>query len=114
MSLLSGNLQAAETVDFKGKTISLIVAFEAGGPYDLYSRLLARHLSAFIPGNPVVVVHNLAGAGGLNGINQLYNAAPRDGTAIGVVSQTVAIGQALGVTPGIKYDVHKLGWLGRI
>ena len=104
----------AADIDLRGRTVTLLVAFEAGGPYDLYGRLLARHLSAHLPGNPAVVVQNLAGAGGLNGINQLYNVAPKDGTTIGIVSQTVAIGQALGVTPGIKYDVTKLAWIARM
>jgi tripartite-type tricarboxylate transporter receptor subunit TctC len=105
---------SAAEIDLRGRTVTVLVAFEAGGPYDLYGRLLARHLSAHLPGNPSIVVQNLAGAGGLNGINQLYNVAPKDGTTVGIVSQTVALGQALGVTPGIKYDVKGLTWLGRI
>lgn len=110
---LTAATQAAN-IDFHGRTITIAVAFEAGGPYDLYARLIARHLGEHLPGNPNVLVQNMAGAGGLTGINFLYNGAPKDGTTIGVVSQTVAIGQALGVTPGIKYDVRKIAWLGRI
>jgi tripartite-type tricarboxylate transporter receptor subunit TctC len=56
----------------------------------------------------------MPGAGGLRGANYLYNVAARDGTALGVVSQTVAVGQVLGTTPGIQYDARKYSWIGRI
>ena len=110
----AGAAGADEAPTLKGRTVTVLIAFEAGGPYDLYGRLLARHLSAHLPGAPAVVAQNLAGAGGMVGANYLFNASPRDGTTIGVLSQTLAIGQALGVTPGVKYDVHKLAWLGRL
>ena len=56
----------------------------------------------------------MPGAGGLRGANYLYNVAARDGTVMGVVSQTVAVGQVLGTTPGIQYDARKYAWIGRI
>ena len=105
---------AQDGPDFKGKTITLIASFEAGGPYDFYSRLVARYLGAHLPGQPAVVVQNMPGAGGLRGANYLYNVAARDGTVMGVVSQTVAVGQVLGTTPGIQYDARKYAWIGRI
>ncbi|MDB5642339.1 MAG: tripartite tricarboxylate transporter family receptor [Hyphomicrobiales bacterium] len=107
-------LAPAADVTFRDKTITMLIAFEAGGPYDLYGRLLARHLGANLPGAPNVISQNMAGAGGVIGMNYLYNVAPRDGTTIGVVSQTVAIGQLLGVVPGLKYDVREINWLGRL
>ena len=100
--------------DFRGKTITIVASFEAGGPYDFYSRLVARHLGAHLPGAPAVIVQNMPGAGGLRGANYLYNVAARDGTALGIVSQTVAVGQVLGTTPGIQYDARKYSWIGRI
>jgi tripartite-type tricarboxylate transporter receptor subunit TctC len=105
---------AEDAPDFKGKTVTVIASFEAGGPYDFYSRLVARHIGAHLPGNPAVVVQNMPGAGGLRGANYLYNVAARDGTAMGVVSQTVAVGQVLATTPGIQYDARKFTWVGRI
>lgn len=107
-------IEARPAVDFQGKTITFVVSFEAGGPYDMYGRLLARYIGPHLPGNPTVVVQNMPGAGGMRGINYLYNVAPEDGTSFGVVSQTVAIGQLLQNAPGIKYDVRKATWLGRI
>lgn len=107
-------LAAEGTPDFKGRTITLVASFEAGGPYDFYARLVARYLGPHLPGSPNVVVQNMPGAGGLRGANFMFNVAPRDGTVIGVLSQTVAVGQVLGVTPGIQYDVRRFNWIGRI
>jgi len=83
--MLAGHPRAQD--DFRGKTITIVASFEAGGPYDFYSRLIARHLGAHLPGAPAVIVQNMPGAGGLRGANYLYNVAARDGTALGVVSQ---------------------------
>src|SRR5262245_18558868 len=105
---------AQDAPDFKGKTVTVIASFEVGGPYDVYSRLIARHLGTQLPGSPAVVVQNMPGAGGLRGANYLYNVAARDGTVLGVVSQTVAVGQVLATTPGIQYDARSYNWIGRI
>lgn len=105
----------AQTVpDFSGKTVTIVASFEAGGPYDFYARLVARHIGAHLPGRPNVVVQNMPGAGGLRGANYLYNVAAKDGTVMGVVSQTVAVGQVLATTPGIQYDARRYSWIGRI
>jgi len=112
--LIAHTACAQDGPDFRGKTITLIASFEAGGPYDFYSRLVARYLGAHLPGQPAVVVQNMPGAGGLRGANYLYNVVARDGTVMGVVSQTVAVGQVLGTTPGIQYDARKYAWIGRI
>src|SRR5262245_9845428 len=88
--------------EFRGKTITIVASFEAGGPYDFYGRLIARHLGAHLPGSPAVVVQNMPGAGGLRGANYLYKVAAHDGTALGVVSQTVAVGQGVGYTTGMQ------------
>src|SRR4051812_12781361 len=106
--------KAQQPVSFKGKTINFVISFEAGGPYDLYGRLVARYIGPHLPGAPLVVVQNMPGAGGMLGINYLYNVAPKDGTAFGMVSQTVAIGQLLQNAPGIKYDVRNATWVGRV
>jgi tripartite-type tricarboxylate transporter receptor subunit TctC len=112
--ILALGCEAHAQEDFRGKTLTVVASFEAGGPYDFYSRLIARHLGVHLPGQPAVVVQNMPGAGGLRGANYLYNVAPRDGTVLGVVSQTVAVGQVLGITPGIQYDARKYSWVGRI
>ena len=112
--LIASAARAQDGPDFRGKTVTIIASFEAGGPYDFYSRLVARYLGAHLPGHPAIVVQNMPGAGGLRGANYLYNVAARDGTVMGVVSQTVAVGQVLANTPGIQYDARKYAWIGRI
>src|SRR2546421_10480868 len=81
---------------YKGKIVELYIAYSVGGGYDLYARLLARHLGKHIPGNPTVVPKNMEGAGGLRLANWVYPAAPRDGTAIGATSRSVAFQPMLG------------------
>ncbi len=105
--------RAQDAGGLAGKTITFVIGFEPGGPYDLYGRLLARALAAHLPGRPKIVAQNMPGAGGLVAANYLYNVAPRDGTQIGVISQTAGIGQALD-TQGVKYDVRKFAWIGRV
>ena len=65
---------------FKGKTINLVVGYTAGGGYDQYGRLLARHLGRHIPGNPNVIVQNMPGAASLTSVRYLALSAPKDGT----------------------------------
>ena len=50
---------------YKGKTIVLIVGTAAGGGFDTYSRMIARHLGKYLPGNPNTIVQNMPGAGQL-------------------------------------------------
>ena len=73
---------------YHGKTVRIVVGFSAGGGYDQYSRVIARHLSKYIPGNPAVIVDNMPGAGSIIAANHVYNAAPKDGTVIGNISGT--------------------------
>ena len=105
---------ADDSVNFAGKTVHFIAGFEAGGPYDSYTRLIAQHIGAHLAGNPITVVDNMPGAGSVTATNYLYNVAPRDGTAMGIMSQTIGIGQLLQNVPGIRYDVRNMTWIGRI
>ena len=80
---------------FKGKTINLYIGFGPGGTYDYYGRLVARFIGRHIPGEPTVVAQSMPGSGGLRAANYLFSAAPKDGTAVAVVTQTAAIEDAL-------------------
>src|ERR1700730_11176154 len=86
----------AQAQFYKGKTITMIVNYPAGGPTDLEGRIVALHLPAHIPGNPTVVVKNVGGAGGLIGSNQLGEAAP-NGESIGFFTLDVP-GQLVGTS----------------
>jgi tripartite-type tricarboxylate transporter receptor subunit TctC len=114
LAIWLGSLPAhAQPADFAGKTVTIISSFGPGGGYTIYAELVARHLGAHLPGKPAVIVKTMPGAGGMNGTNYLANVAPRDGTVLGVVPQTVAIAQALG-EPGRRYDAAAFNWIGRV
>ncbi|HEV3371847.1 MAG TPA: tripartite tricarboxylate transporter substrate-binding protein [Xanthobacteraceae bacterium] len=98
---------------FAGKTITIFVGYTAGGSYDLYGRLVSRHLGQHLPGHPAVVVQNMPGAGSLKAANYLYEVAPRDGTALGVVVESTALEQAL-ANPAAQYDAAKFTYVGRV
>src|SRR5258708_13772025 len=96
LSAGAGSLARAETSDFyRGKTISNIVGFGPGGGYDLYARLVAKHLGAHIAGNPAFVVRNMPGAGSRIAANYLSNVAPQDGTALAFLTSAIVLYQLL-------------------
>jgi tripartite-type tricarboxylate transporter receptor subunit TctC len=106
---------AAQPIEqaFAGKAITIFVGYTAGGSYDLYGRLIARHLGQHLPGRPTVVVQNMPGAGSLKAANYLYEVAPRDGTALGVVVESAALEQTL-ANPAAQYDAAKFTYVGRL
>jgi tripartite-type tricarboxylate transporter receptor subunit TctC len=95
---------------YRGKTLRIIVGFSAGGGYDQYSRLIGRHLSKYVPGNPTVVVENMTGAGSIVAANHVYNAAPKDGTVLGNISGPIILEQ-LFANPAVQFDLAKFRYL---
>ena len=103
---------AALAQDFyKDKTLRFIVGQAAGGGYDTYTRLIARHIVKHIPGNPAAVVENMTGAGSLVAANYLYNSSKPDGLTIANWNSAFVLNQALGDI-NIKFDARKFGWIG--
>jgi tripartite-type tricarboxylate transporter receptor subunit TctC len=96
---------------FKGKTIRIVVPFAAGGGYDIYSRIIGRHMGKYIPGNPVFIVENMTGAGGLIGINHVYKASKPDGLTIATPIGTMFVDQMIG-RAGIEFDGRKFEYIG--
>lgn len=97
---------------YKGKTIRVVIGYGAGGGYDLYGRLAAEFLGRHIPGNPTVVAQNMPGAGSFKAARFIYAAAPKDGTVLGSVSQTIAVEAAVrGAASGI--DITRMPFIGR-
>jgi tripartite-type tricarboxylate transporter receptor subunit TctC len=96
---------------YKGKRITIVVGSAAGSGYDAYARLLARHMSKHIPGNPLLIVQNMPGGGGLTAANHLYSVAGGDGTTIGSIQRGLLISPLI-LPDGVRYDVNKLRWLG--
>jgi tripartite-type tricarboxylate transporter receptor subunit TctC len=113
-ALLAQSAFAAGVEDFyKGKTISLVIGYSVGGGYDLYGRLLARHMGKYIPGQPTIVPQNMTGAGSMRAASFLYAAAPKDGTVFGTFGRTIATAPLLAPTSA-PLDATKLTWLGSI
>jgi tripartite-type tricarboxylate transporter receptor subunit TctC len=97
---------------YKGKQVSLIVGYGTGGGYDVYARLVGKHMSRFIPGRPNVVIQNMPGAGSMRAVNYIYNVAPKDGTAFAMFSSSMPVRSILGGNKSVQYDSLKLTWLG--
>jgi tripartite-type tricarboxylate transporter receptor subunit TctC len=110
--LLSASANAQPAAEFfKGKQVSLYIGFSAGGTYDLYGRIVARHIGKHIPGNPTVVPKNMEGAGSIRLTNYMYNQAPKDGTALATMGRGGAFGPLFGMK-GAQFDAQKFLWVG--
>jgi tripartite-type tricarboxylate transporter receptor subunit TctC len=110
---LGGFAQAQVGAPFRGNTVTVYVGASPGGGYDIYGRLVARHIGKHLPGQPTVIASNMPGGMGFTAANFLYNAAPKDGTALAVLVPNIAEAQVLG-SDVIQYDAAKFGWVGRI
>jgi tripartite-type tricarboxylate transporter receptor subunit TctC len=106
---MSGNLFAAPF--YQGKTLRITVGFSAGGGFDLWARLFARHVGKYVPGTPTVIVENITGAGGLIQTNQLYKGTKADGLTIGHPNGGLILSQMLGM-PGYDFDSQKFIYVG--
>lgn len=107
---------AADPIEefYKGRRMEMIIHVQPGGSYDLYARMVARHLPRHIPGNPVITAQNMPGGGGLRAISYVGN-APRDGTTLTIVSLGLPMYQALGILRDqLRIDLRDLGWLGNL
>jgi tripartite-type tricarboxylate transporter receptor subunit TctC len=113
--LLISTLSAAHAQDlaafYKSRNLNMEIGYSAGGGYDVYARMLARHIGKHIPGNPTVVTKNLEGAGSLRLANWLYNIAPKDGTEMGTIGRGVAFDPLLG-NKAAQFDAQKFNWIG--
>ena len=97
---------------FKGKNIDLYIGLAVGGGYDVYGRIVARHMGKHIPGNPTIVPINMEGAGSLKLANWLYNVAPRDGTAFGIINRGIPFEPLIGNRESALFDASKFTWIG--
>ena len=98
---------------YKGKQIEMYLGSSVGGGYDQYGRLLGRHISRHIPGNPTIIAQNMPGAGGLRATRFLFNNAPTDGTTIGLIHSSMIDADIFHLKePG--FEVLKANWLGNI
>jgi tripartite-type tricarboxylate transporter receptor subunit TctC len=105
--------RAATVAEFyKGKTVTVIIGYSAGGGYDAYARVLARSMGKHIPGNPTVVPQNMPGAGSLKAALYLDKVAPKDGTYFGTIGRSEAVAPLM--EEDAKFDGTKFSWLGSV
>jgi tripartite-type tricarboxylate transporter receptor subunit TctC len=109
-TLTTGDVAIAAAF-YRRNTVSIVVGSGAGGGFDTTARLVARHIGRHIPGTPTVIVVNMPGAGGLVAANHLFNAAPKDGTVIGLFHEAQVMNQ-LTEGEGVQFDLLKFNWLG--
>ena len=96
---------------YRGRKIDLVIGYSPGGTYDLYARLVARHLGRHIPGRPLIVPRNMPGAGSRTAATWVYNIAPRDGTVLATADQSLSLQQAAG-DARIQFDTTKFIYIG--
>ena len=96
---------------YRGKELRLVIGASVGGGYDIYSRAIAKHLSDHIPGNPTIIPQDMPAGGGLAAANHIYNVAPKDGTVIGSIQNTVPF-EPFFNNKQAQFDATKMSWLG--
>ncbi|HEY8578979.1 MAG TPA: tripartite tricarboxylate transporter substrate-binding protein [Beijerinckiaceae bacterium] len=99
---------------YKGKNLNLVVGYGAGGGYDMYARVLSRHMGRHMPGEPTVVVQNMPGAGSLRAANFVHAVAPKDGLTIGAVDRQMALSAVLGTTANMQFKADEIAWIGTL
>jgi tripartite-type tricarboxylate transporter receptor subunit TctC len=112
--LISGVAWAQDTVApfYRGKTVTIMVGSSPGGGYDLYARLIARHMGRHIPGNPTIVVSNMPGAASNVLAAHIYNVAPKDGTVIGAIFMGAVVEPLFGQKTRATHDTSRFNYIG--
>ncbi len=107
--------QPAEDFYLGKRELTLITSSAAGGGYDQYSRMLARHMAKYLPGNPTIVVQNMIGGGGIRAANFLYNVAPKDGSVFGLIDRGMPTAPLLyGDKSQARFDAVRFSWIGSV
>ena len=108
---LADHRALSQAPSLAGKNVQMIIGSGTGSSFDLWGRVVARHIGKHLPGKPTVVPQNMPGAGSLNAANHIYNVAPNDGTAIGLIQGPTALATITGA-PGARFDPTRINWLG--
>jgi tripartite-type tricarboxylate transporter receptor subunit TctC len=114
-ALTCGAVAGASAADFtlQGKTVTVIVSGGVGGGLDAYTRVLLPHFAKHLPGEPTMVVQNMPGGGGVQGVQRLYNVSAKDGTAI-ATTPAGPVKEPLMGSGNVNYDLRKFGWIGSL
>ena len=115
IAAVDARAQSAEDF-YRGKReLNLITSSSVGGGYDQYSRLVARHMTKYLPGNPTIIVQNMVGGGGIRAANYIYNVAPKDGTVYCLIDRGMPTAPLLyGEKSKAQFDAVKFSWIGSL
>ena len=97
---------------YNGRTMRMLIGYGPGGGYDLYGRVVAQFLAKHLPGHPTIVVQNMPGAGSLLAARYMHDVAPKDGTVLGSLAQTLALDSVTNAS--VKIDVGRMPYIGRV
>ena len=98
---------------YRTRTLTLVVGAEAGGGYNVYSRLIARFMPRYLPGDTSIVVQSMPGASGRRAAEYLYASAPQDGSTLGTLEQNIPMTQVMG-RDNVRFDVARFNYLGNV
>lgn len=113
-TILTITVQAGTAIGddfYSGRTVKIVVSSAAGGGYDRYARLLARHMTNYLPGKPTMIVLNMPGARGLIAANHVYNIAEKDGSIFGTFNRYIVYMPLLG-DDRAKFRPELFQWVG--
>ena len=104
---------AAQTVEqfYANNKIEFLIGTPTGAAYDVWARLIGRHMGKYIPGNPTFLPKNMPGAATMVAVNYMYNQAPRDGTALAMIGRSMPLQEALG-NSAVQFKSAEFGYLG--
>jgi tripartite-type tricarboxylate transporter receptor subunit TctC len=111
LTLTGATAATAQAPTLAGKIVRMITGFGPGGGYDMWGRLVARHIGEHLPGNPTVISENMPGAGSYAAAGYVYNIASKDGTVMALIARDAALGPITG-TAGATFDPLKISWIG--
>src|SRR4051812_21798667 len=113
--MVAAQAQPAEEFFRNKKELNIITSSSPGGGYDQYSRLVARYMSKYLPGNPNIIVQNMVGGGGIRAANYIYNVAPKDGSVFCLIDRGMPTAPLLyGDKSQARFDAVKFAWIGSI
>jgi tripartite-type tricarboxylate transporter receptor subunit TctC len=107
----TASAQSAVETFYKNNRLTIVIGYTPGAIYDLYGRMVARHIGKHIPGHPTVIVQNMPGAGSMTAANYIAAKAPKDGSMIATFARGIAM-QPLIDPLGVQFDATRLNWLG--
>lgn len=95
-----------------GKPVTIVVGGDVGTGFDVYARVIGRHINAYLPGKPTIIIQNMPGAGSVKAAEYMYTLAPKDGSVFAILFPGALVEPLIGNPADYRYDPRKFGYLG--